>query len=259
VSQPDNILADLTWPEAAAAFQRAKVALLPVGSCEQHGRHLPMDTDAAVADALARRLAARLGDLAVLCPTINYGLSEHHLGFAGTMTLRPATLLAVLADLLESLRHAGLDRVLVVNGHGGNIDAINLAARTARRDHGMIVASVMWAVLAADVVGDAAASSTYGHACETETSVALSLFDARVRLEQLDTPSPRRSVDPLTDPPSGSVQEPVWLHEWSEDGALGDPASANRLTGERIVEVVLDRAESFARRLADRSLPEERR
>jgi creatinine amidohydrolase len=257
VSQPDNVLADLTWPEAAAAFQRAKLALLPIGSCEQHGRHLPLDTDAAVADALARRLAARLGDVAVLCPTISYGLSEHHLGFAGTMTLRPATLLAVLADLFEGLRHAGLERVLVVNGHGGNIDAINLAARTARRDHGMLVASAMWAVLGADVAADAAAGSSYGHACETETSVALALFGDRVRLDRLQAPSPRRSVDPLTDAPGASVQEPVWLDEWSEDGALGDPSRADRAAGERIVEVVLDRAEAFARRFAARPLPEE--
>jgi creatinine amidohydrolase len=257
VSQPENVLADLTWPEAAAALQRARIALLPIGSCEQHGRHLPFDTDAAVADELARRLARRLADLAVLCPTVGYGLSEHHLGFAGTLTLRPNTLLAVLADLLESLHHAGLQRVLVINGHGGNIDAINLAARTARRDHGMLVASAMWAVLGADVVAETAAGSSFGHACETETSVALALFGDRVRLDRLEAPSPRRSVDPLTDAPGATVQEPVWLHEWSEDGALGDPARADRAAGERIVEVVLDRAEAFARRLADRALPEE--
>jgi creatinine amidohydrolase len=252
-------LARMTTTEAAAALARARLAILPVGSCEQHGPHLTLDTDAAVAEALSRRLAARLGEDAVLCPPLPYGLSEHHLAFAGTLTLRPATLLAAVADLLESLQQGGISRVLIVNGHGGNIDALNLAARAARRDRGMLVASLMWAVLAADVVAEVAVGATYGHACETETSVAMALIPDRVRTDQLGDRGSRRSVDALTDPPAASVQEPVWLHEWSDDGALGDPQRADRAAGDRIVDTVLERAEAFARRLADRPTPEDGR
>src|SRR5919106_89489 len=129
-------LARLTWPEAEAALEGAQVAVLPVGSCEQHGPHMTLDTDIAIADAFARRLTDDLGELALLCPPLGYGLSEHHLGFPGKLTLRPATFAGFLSDVVESLVHWDLRRVLVVNGHGGNVAAIRLAARTARREHG---------------------------------------------------------------------------------------------------------------------------
>ena len=252
-----NELARMTTEEAAEALAAARVAILPVGAYEQHGPHLTLDTDTAIADALARRLAEDLGADAVLCPPLGYGLSEHHLAFAGTLTLRPATFLAVVEDVLESLQHAGLRRVLVVNGHGGNIDALRLAARTARRDRGMLVASLMWAVLAADEVAAHAVSDAYGHACETETSVALALIPDRVRPDRLGAVGERRSVDELTDPPRATVDEPVWLDQWSADGALGDPRQADEAAGRRIVETVHERALGFARRLLERPLQEE--
>ena len=144
-----TILARLTWRDAEAALARARLALVPVGSLEQHGPHLTLDTDLAVAEAFAQRLDVELGDDALLCPPLPYGLSEHHLAFPGTITLRPDTFIGVLLDLVESLAHWGLRRVLVVNGHGGNIDALRLVSGQARRDHGSLVAAVMWARLAA--------------------------------------------------------------------------------------------------------------
>jgi creatinine amidohydrolase len=252
-----NELARMTTDEAARALATARLAIWPVGSCEQHGPHLPLETDAAVAEAIARRLASELGDDAVLCPPLGYGLSEHHLAFAGTLTLRPATYLALVADVLESLAHQGIGRVLIVNGHGGNVDALRLAGRAARRDRGMLVASLMWAVIAADAAADSAQSPAYGHACEVETSVMMALLPDRVRRERLSEPGPRHVVDELIDPPRPIVDESVWLDQWSDDGALGDPRLASEEAGHRVVEVVVDRALGFARRLADRSLPGE--
>lgn len=245
-------LARMTTEEAARALAKANLALVAVGSCEQHGPHLSLDTDTSVAEAIAGQLAGRLGDTAVLCPTIGYGLSEHHLAFPGTLTLRPTTFLALFADLFESLEHNGIRRVLVVNGHGGNNDALRLAGRSARRDRGMLVASIMWATLAADVAAELGGAGTYGHACQVETSVAMALVPDRVRLERIGDPGRRFSVDPLTDPPKAVVDEPIWLDQWTEDGALGDPRRADAEAGRRIVETVLDRAEAFARRLAER-------
>lgn len=252
-----NELARMTTEDAAQAIAAARLALLPVGSLEQHGPHLSLDTDTAVADAIARRLAAELGGEAVLCPTIGYGLSEHHLGFAGTLTLRPPTYLALIDDILDSLAHHGIRRVLIVNGHGGNMDALRLAARSARRDRQMLVASLMWATIAADAAAEAAHSPAYGHACEVETSVVLAVAPDRVRTERIGPPAARHSVDELTDPPRATVDEPVWLHEWSDDGALGDPRRADGEAGSRVVDVVVERALGFARRLADRPLPGE--
>lgn len=246
-----NELARMTTVEAQEALSRARLAIIAVGSLEQHGPHLPLMTDSAIAEALAGRVATELGSDAVLLPPIGYGLSEHHLGFAGTITLRPDTMLGLFADIFESLRHHDLRRVLVINGHGGNIDLLRLAAREARRDHGMMVASVMWAIVAADTARERASSSAYGHACEIETSVMMALLPDDVRRDEI-VRGGRRTHDELTEPPGGSIDEPVWLHEWSDDGALGRPDLASEANGAEIVEAALERVVGYARRMIER-------
>lgn len=246
---------DLTTVEAGDALSKAEVAVIAVGSVEQHGPHLPLDTDAAIAEALAVRLADLVGDRAVLCPPLRYGLSEHHLGFAGTMTLRPETFAALLSDVFESLSHNGVDRVMIVNGHGGNIDAIRLAARQAGRDRGMIVASAMWAIVAHDVVRQHAVSDVYGHACETETSVMLALMPDRVRTDRIPAEIEFTSVDELTDPPRSRIDEPVRLDQWSKTGAIGHPSAASAVAGEAIVAAFLDRTVGYVERMIERPPP----
>lgn len=249
-----NELANMTTEEAREAFGRARLAVLPTGSLEQHGPHLPLDTDAAVADRLARKVVAELGDTAVLCPLLPYGLSEHHMGFAGTITLRAETYLAVIADILESLHEHGINRVLIVNGHGGNIAALHIAASKARRDLGMIVASAMWSIVAADVAASISTGGSYGHACEVETSLALSLMPERVRSDRLATNAERRSVDPRTDPPAAIIDVPIWFDEWSDDGALGRPLDASPEAGRRLTDAFVDRVAPFARNLMERDI-----
>jgi creatinine amidohydrolase len=248
-------VARLTWPEARDALERASLAVVAVGSCEQHGPHLTLDTDSAIAQQFARRLVDDLGERALLCPPLAYGLSEHHMSFPGTLTLRAPTLLGFLADVVESLGHWGLRRLLVVNGHGGNIDAIRLAARSARRDHGSLVAGVMWAQLAADVAAQRATSDRYGHACEIETSVAMVLAPASVHADRIAEPRPAEGGDPLTDPPAPRVDRPTWFEEWTQNGALGDARLASRELGTDIVEAAYGRAIGFAQRFANEPLP----
>ncbi|MCP9485294.1 MAG: creatininase family protein [Gaiellaceae bacterium MAG52_C11] len=249
-------LAHLTWLEAQEALADARLALVPIGSCEQHGPHLTLDTDTAIAHGFSRRLADDLGDRAVLCPPLGYGLSEHHLGFPGTITLRPSTLLGFLSDLVESLAHWGLRRLLVVNGHGGNIDGIRLAARAARRDHGALLAGLMWAQLAADAIAERVTSERYGHACEIETSVAMVLAPASLHAERISAPRSKPSSSPLTDPPGARVDRATWFEEWTEDGALGDPRLASHELGEAVVEVAYTRALRFAEDFAEEPPPE---
>ena len=250
-------LAGLTWEDAGEALKKARLALVPAGSCEQHGPHLALDTDIAIANALSRRLADDLGEAAILYPPIPYGLSEHHMGFPGTVTLRPDTFIGVFMDLVESAAHWGLRRLLVVNGHGGNIDALRLVSRIARRDRRVLVASVMWAQLAAEEIAAHVQSAQYGHACEIETSVAMVLAPDRVYEKRIAPPKGRRSADPLTDPPWATVDQAVSIDEWTEDGALGDPTYAKPEIGAEIVEVAYERALAFAQRFADRPLPDE--
>jgi creatinine amidohydrolase len=247
-------LSRLTWSDAEQALAVAKLAIVPVGSLEQHGPHLALDTDLAVAEALARRLDTDLGREALLCPPIPYGLSEHHMGFPGTLTLRPDTFTGLILDLVESLAHWGVRRVLVVNGHGGNIDALRLVSRRARRDMGSRVAAVMWAQLAAEEIGDRVESASYGHACEVETSVVMALVPDRLFSDRVAEPKGRRSLDPATDPPRAVVDQAIWMKEWSDDGALGDPRLASIEFGNTVVEIAYQKMIEFTRAFAEAPL-----
>lgn len=247
-------LASLTWPDAEAALSKAALAILPTGSIEQHGPHMALETDIAVAAALAQRLADDLGELALLCPRFDYGLSEHHMRFPGTLTLRPETFSGVVLEIVESLAHWGVRRLLVVNGHGGNTDALRLVSRTARRDHGSLVAHLMWAQLGSDVIVSRVTSPTYGHACEIETSVAMELAPHVVFEDRVSAPVGRSRPDPLTDPPGARVDQAMPMDQWTADGALGDPRLADKRDGKAIVDVVYARALEYAQRFAKQAV-----
>ena len=112
-------LALRSWPEVESYLQGCKGVIIPLGSTEQHGPTGAIGTDALTAEAVALEVGRRTGVL--VTPAQAFGMAEHHLGFAGTMSLQPATLLAVLHDLVLSLGRHGFERVFVINGHGGNI------------------------------------------------------------------------------------------------------------------------------------------
>ncbi len=115
-----NELAHTTWPEAARLLGPQTVAIIPIGSTEPHGPHLPLDTDVTIALAQSRAAAAMLaerGVQAVIVPPVAYGITHWTAGFPGTITLRPGTLWALLEDIIESLEEAGVSRVVFSNGH----------------------------------------------------------------------------------------------------------------------------------------------
>ncbi|HID55836.1 TPA: creatininase family protein [Candidatus Poribacteria bacterium] len=105
-----------SWEEVAEAD--VEIAILPIGSIEQHGRHLPLGTDWLIADRWAKELGERLN--AYVLPALPYGNSQEHMGFPGTITLRPQTLALVIEDIILSLRHHGIKKVVVLSAHGGN-------------------------------------------------------------------------------------------------------------------------------------------
>lgn len=121
-----------TWPQVEAYLDRSRAIILPIGSTEQHGPTGLIGTDALCADAIAIRVGERMD--VMVAPVLAVGMAQHHMAFPGSMTLRPSTLLAVMRDCLTSLVRHGFERVLVVNGHGGNAATVQAAFAETHMD-----------------------------------------------------------------------------------------------------------------------------
>lgn len=239
-------LALMTSVEFKAALEHVRLALLPVGATEQHGPNLALSTDYAAAHALARRLAARLHPRAVVLPPIPFGLSYHHTGFAGTITLSPESFIAVCMDVARSLRRDGLRHLLFVNGHNGNMAVLNVVTQKVRYELEMEAAVSFYFGQAADRVKAHGKTARYGHACEIESSVLMELAPELVRAEAFE---PGDMIETglehaFNHQPFFHVL-PVPFHEQTRNGVFGDARLADPAIGRDIVETAVERTVTF--------------
>ncbi|RTL04561.1 MAG: mycofactocin biosynthesis peptidyl-dipeptidase MftE [Acidimicrobiia bacterium] len=218
-------LAELSWPDVP----EPSVLVVPLGSCEQHGPHLPLDTDTRIAEALAAALVDRLGDGMVLFLTVGIGASGEHESFPGTLSIGTVVLEGVLVELVRSaLPPPGSDRprpfrgVVVVNGHGGNVEATTRAAALLT-DEGRDV--LVWHPRVPG--GDS-------HAGATETSMLLHLCPEVVDLTRAEVGSTARWRD------IGDAVRTGGLAAVSANGVLGDPTGATEEEGRRIVGMLVE-------------------
>ncbi len=207
-------LADLTSPEAGALAAAGALLAVPVGSCEQHGPHLPLSTDTDLAAALCARLAAARAGV-VVAPPVGYGASGEHEGFPGTLSIGTQALELLLVELCRSAART-FGRVLLVSAHGGNADAVTRAVRRLRSESGDV------AVWTPAWEGDA-------HAGRTETSLQLALTPGRVRLERAEAGNTRPLAELMPELRASSVRAV------SPNGVLGDPAGASAAEGEALL------------------------
>jgi len=183
-------LGEMTWKEVAAAIEGgARVVVIPVASTEQHGPHLPLLTDTLMVESIALTVAERAGGVLV-APVIPYGTSDNHIDFPGTASLRLDTLRALLVDVGRTLAHHGFDVIVLLNGHGGNFQALGAAAYELRQVTGKLVAAINWFAYIKD--GYKAMESQYiWHADESETSLMLYLHPDHVRMDRAVNEAPR--------------------------------------------------------------------
>ena len=162
-----------TWVEIKDSLPRIKAVILPVGSIEQHGPHLPLACDSLGAYKLSKEVAEKLNGEVLVLPPIFYGVSEHHMDFPGTITVRSETLISIIYDIAESIKRTGISKLIIINGHGGNIPALSIAIRKIQTDLGITVVLINPWELISDVIQEVIESDVWGHACEFETSLAL--------------------------------------------------------------------------------------
>ena len=233
------LLEELGWPDVEEYLQRDDRLILVTGSTEQHGRHMTFASDVWQPWEIARRVSDRTGVL--LAPPLSYGMSLHHLGFPGSLSLRPQTLSSVIIDLLDSAYRHGFRRILILNGHGGNIAAIQVAlAEVLNELPGLRVRiESWWRDAGVKAVFNTALGSEAGHADAGETSVVLAIRPDVVRLD-------RAAFSPESPDPEFLTVETFLEH--FPHGVIGaDPRQASAQVGEQAIEAA---AEACVRWLA---------
>jgi creatinine amidohydrolase/Fe(II)-dependent formamide hydrolase-like protein len=250
------LLAEMTWPEAQARFKEVDVALLPVGSIEQHGPHLPLDTDAFDANYLAHRVAeACAPPKPLVLPLIPYGVSYHHEDFSGTLSISPKTLSQLVYEVgMNAARH-GITKLVILNGHGGNIPALQYAAQMINRDAHIFSCVETGETSEKDI---AALTETPNdvHAGEVETSTALANRPHLVKLDKAKKFIPRFSSKYLDFSSKRSVEWYARVAKISTTGVLGDPTKASREKGEKMWEIMIKHLVEFVEDLNNMSLDE---
>lgn len=178
----NGILSDITWKELAEIQDKVKMAVIPVGSTEQHGPHLPLKNDTASVFYIAEKLAQKFYPKLLITPAIPYGISYHHMHFPGTISVSPDTLISLLVDICESLVAHGIDKILILNGHGGNFETISTAVVTIKQRFKInIYFANYWDFLPKSSYHLVEDGKIPGHSAEFETSIALHIYPEMVR------------------------------------------------------------------------------
>jgi len=237
----------LTRDELRQARDAGALPVLTVGSCEQHGDHLPVDTDSLSCTRVARAAAARCTTPHVLVlPAPQFGFSPEHQAWPGTVTLSLGTFLGLIRDVADSLHRTGWDRLLVVNGHGGNAGPLSsICSELASR--GLRVGAVNYFSPGQKAWSPAMAGQKpgHGHACEYETALQLALRpEERQRIAERIDGLPPRLVPPYIAGSENVFQDTGFsyaaLFPAGDSGYYGDPAAATLENGERMLEATID-------------------
>lgn len=241
-------LEELSWPDAKQAVAEDRVVIIPFGSIEQHGHHLPLGTDSINLTNTAILAAEETGSL--VAPTQVYGVSHNHLDFPGTMSLEPETLIAIIQDVVASLVHHGFRRMLLINGHGGNNASIEVGAIKARKRFPDTLIGYTYSASLARESRSLWRSGYVYHADEGETS---RLMAHRPDLVEMDKAV--RDVTPIFDDyyhryydPDGDTSESLTglvtyglpqTQVLAASGCMGDSSVADAERGQQAIDITV--------------------
>lgn len=246
-------LGRLSFSEVAEAANERPVLLIPMGTVEQHGPHMPVNADNMVAQLVASCAAEKTN--AVWAPGINYGCSDVFRNFSGTISVRHDTLAQLVEEICEGFVASGFRRIVFVNNHGGNEVIVERVARILRKRHGIIIGSIYpWSLgyaLMRDQYEDAGA--VYGHGAEPETSAMLAMFPEDTILDRLETgtfqsfqgwtPKGYHAVEVPGQPVPGTVY--FESDDLAPNGVTGDGTGGTKERGEVWIERVVGFAVAY--------------
>ncbi len=233
------IWGELTSTEAGEMFSRVDIALLPVGSVEQHGPHLPLDNDAFDAGYLAKSIAEACSDpKPLVLPLISYGVSYEHEEFKGTVSISNDTLAHLVFEIGVSVARNGINKLVIINGHGGNIPALNYAAQMITRETRIFVCVDTGETSDVDIEKMVDTPNDI-HAGEIETSTSLAVRPELVKIERAVKSIPRFSSRYLNFTSKRGVNWYMHTKKISTSGVIGDPTKASAEKGEKIWQVMI--------------------
>ena len=251
---------ELKWRNIEAIDKDLPI-VIPLGSIEQHGYHLPLCTDTLQVSAIMDAVDSQMKHELLALPVFWLGSSHHHLGFPGTLSMRPSLYSKVLVDLTESILSAGFRRIFYLNGHGGNETPAaqtlaELAATNQRASASLLALSSWWQVGRPDSVRLGMETSSISHACEYETSLTMFLRPELVELGSATDVSDPIESKWLTD--SKQVSLFRRFEHVTRSGNLGRPTIASSAKGQSLLASVVDDIATFIREFARWPLPSPR-
>ncbi len=245
------ILEETTTVDASEWLPDAEVAILPAGSTEQHGPAMPLCTDFMAAETVARGIADR-ADVAVL-PTVPVGVSAHHRHFHGSLWVSEDTFESYLTEILESLPDHGVEKAVIVNGHGGNVGSIGRIANELYRSETAFVVPWSWWEGVGDTPGEVLPESTSvpGHAGAFETAMILYAAAELVRTERFEEAATGQGDGRRWPEPAPRGYD---FADWTDNGIHGDPRPATAAAGEALFEAARDSLDELVDWLAAESV-----
>ena len=238
----------MTSPQFKQAVKKSPVVVIPAGSHEQHGSHLPLGTDSLIACSIAEKAVEKIASKipVIITPPIPFGCSAEHLDFPGTLSLKPDTFMNIMRDLIESLALSGVKKILVVNGHGGNIHPLGTLLHETARKYDMFLAFTFPTSLTREALKQVRSSKDMGgfHAGEPETSMILQLAPQLVNKNNIQKPTLKKyhkdtKYIRLWD--SKFLKGFSWTtKEISPSGVIGDPTTATEKKGKILLDAAID-------------------
>jgi creatinine amidohydrolase len=243
---PDRFFPYLTWTDIQAMPDKENVVIIqPVGSIEQHGPHLPIIVDSAIAAAVVGKALSKLNPAvpAYALPPLYYGKSNEHWHFPGTITLSAQTLLAVLTEMAESIYRSGFRKLVLMNAHGGQPQVMEIAARDIHQKYEDFLVFPLFTWRVPNIAKELLTQQEWQdgiHAGDGETSLLLSILPEQVKMERAVAEYPHDLPEDSVLSMEGKLPFAWVTRDVSQSGVMGDATLATKEKGDRLLESLSD-------------------